>query len=233
MTEPSEKFTWKMSRSRFLFGHMEARAWDCPKSFKPQFLSCSLQTLSFSKNSFSGVILNPTKRENEFPSRGKPEIARENIPPQQWRFQTRAKDHNNRGTEKSWKWHLNTFDNFDDFDRTKFRCLGFSRTSLQLQWARHHCYACCAPWTSIAQCVCYSQNDSKTHQISRKHKHMRVIQSQVKHRILPLDWVCGLYPGTILSLIAIQVWCEVTTNRPRRQTVQSFLPKQAEHPSSA
>ena len=65
----------------------------------------------------------------------------------------------------------------------------------------------------------YSQNDSKTHQISRKHKHMRVIQShQVKYRILPLDWVCGLYPGTILSLIAIQVWCEVTTNRPRRQS---------------
>ena len=65
----------------------------------------------------------------------------------------------------------------------------------------------------------YSQNDSKTHQISRKHKHMRVIQShQVKYRILPLNWVCGLYPGTILSLIAIQVWCEVTTNRPRRQS---------------
>ena len=55
-----------------------------PRFAKKQFLFCSLQTLCFSWwwKSFTtrGPILNPTKTENEFPSRGKLEIPGEDIP---------------------------------------------------------------------------------------------------------------------------------------------------------
>ena len=61
-----------------------------PHFAKKQLLFCSLQTLSFSWwwKSFTtrGPILNPTKTENEFPSRGK--LERPGNTSQQWRLKT-------------------------------------------------------------------------------------------------------------------------------------------------
>ena len=102
-------------------------------TFFKQLLFCSLQTLSFSWwESFTtrGPILNPTKTENEFPSKGKPQIPGEDIPTVE--VENLQRSHQNR------KLH-------DDFDWT-FRCLGV-RTSLQLR-ARCHCHL--GPWSPNA-----------------------------------------------------------------------------------
>ena len=111
---------------------------------KKQLLFCSLQTLSFSWwwKSFTtrGPILNPTKTENEFPSKGKPQIPGKTS--QQWRLKT-YRDHTR--TESFMKTSTEDFDTCDDFDRT-FRCLGV-RTSLQLR-ARCHCHL--GPWSPNA-----------------------------------------------------------------------------------
>ena len=110
---------------------------------KNQLLFCSLQNLSFPCwKSFTTrePISNPTKTENEFPSRGKPQIPGKTS--QQWRLKT-YKDHTR--TESFMKTSIEGFHNCDDFDRT-FRCLGV-RTSLQLR-ARCHCHL--GPWSPNA-----------------------------------------------------------------------------------
>ena len=84
-----------------------------------------------------GPILNPTKTENEFPSKGKPQIPGEDIPTME--VENLQRSHQNR------KLHENDFHNCDDFDWT-FRCLGV-RTSLQLR-ARCHCHL--GPWSPNA-----------------------------------------------------------------------------------
>ena len=84
-----------------------------------------------------GPILNPTKTENEFPSKGKPQIPGKTS--QQWRLKT-YRDHTR--TESFMKTSTADFDTCDDFDWT-FRCLGV-RTSLQLR-ARCHCHL--GPWS--------------------------------------------------------------------------------------
>ena len=111
---------------------------------KKQLLFCSLQTVSFSwwRKPFTtrGPILNPTKTENEFPSKGKPQIPGKTS--QQWRLKT-YRDHTR--TESFMKTSTEDFHNCDDFDWT-FRCLGV-RTSLQLR-ARCHCHL--GPWSPNA-----------------------------------------------------------------------------------
>ena len=87
-----------------------------------------------------GPILNPTKPENEFPSKGKPQIPGKTS--QQWRLKT-YRDHTR--TESFMKTSTEDFDTCDDFDWT-FRCLGV-RTSLQLR-ARCHCHL--GPWSPNA-----------------------------------------------------------------------------------
>ena len=77
---------------------------------KKQLLFCSLQTRSFSWwMSFTtrGPILNPTKTENEFPSKGKPQIPEKTS--QQWRLKT-YRDHTR--TESFMKTSTEDFDNF-------------------------------------------------------------------------------------------------------------------------
>ena len=91
--------------------------------------------LSFSWRKYfttRGPISNPTKTENEFPSRGKPHIPGKTS--QQWRLKT-YRDHTR--TESFMKTSTEDFDTCDDFDWT-FRCLGV-RTSLQLR-ATCHCH---------------------------------------------------------------------------------------------
>ena len=87
-----------------------------------------------------GPILNPTKTENEFPSKGKPQIPGKTS--QQWRLKT-YRDHTR--TESFMKTSIEDFDTCGDFDWT-FRCLGV-RTSLQL-CARCHCHL--GPWSPNA-----------------------------------------------------------------------------------
>ena len=111
---------------------------------KKQLLFCSLQTRSFSWwMSFTtrGPILNPTKTENEFPSKGKPQIPEKTS--QQWRLKT-YRDHTR--TESFMKTSTEDFDNFLMTSDRTFRCLGV-RTSLQLR-ARCHCHL--GPWSPNA-----------------------------------------------------------------------------------
>ena len=89
---------------------------------KKQLLFCSLQTLSFyCWKSFTTrePILNPTKTENEFPSKGKLEILGGKT------------SHANNPTQRSQQQ--------EHFDLTEFWCLSLFRTSRQLQRARCHC----------------------------------------------------------------------------------------------
>ena len=133
----TQRFTWS---TQWL--HLSQRL--LSTFFKETYNFCSAPfRLSFSCwMSFTtrGPIWNPTKTENEFPSRGKLETPGKTS--QQWRLNT-YRDHTR--TESFMKTSTEDFDTCDDFDWT-FRCLGV-RTSLQLR-ATCHCHL--GPWSPDA-----------------------------------------------------------------------------------